>query len=107
MQRRLLRANWEAGAKMGFNNSWFGGVSSYADAVKKAANLQDLTSSAEARDNLGVYSKGEMDAGGNFAALRVRIKGTSSYGYVVLEKDADGNLSPVYLTETEYESLAK
>lgn len=47
---------------MGFNNSWFGGVSSYADAVKKAANLQDLNSISEARENLSVYSKAAVDA---------------------------------------------
>ena len=47
---------------MGFNNSWFGGVSSYADAVKKAANLQDLNSISEARENLSVYSKATVDA---------------------------------------------
>lgn len=67
MQRRLLRANWEAGAKMGYNNSWFGGVSSYADAAKKAANLQDLNSITEARENLSVYSKAAVD--GKFARL--------------------------------------
>ena len=47
---------------MGFNNSWFGGVSSYADAVKKAANLQDLNSISKARENLSVYSKAAVDA---------------------------------------------
>ena len=67
MQRRLLRANWEAGAKMGYNNSWFGGVSSYADAAKKAANLQDLNSITEARENLSVYSKAAVD--GKFARI--------------------------------------
>ena len=48
---------------MAFNsNSWFGGVSSYADAAKKAENLQDLNSITEARENLSVYSKAAVDA---------------------------------------------
>lgn len=99
---------------MGFNNSWFGGVSSYADAVKKAANLQDLNSISEARENLSVYSKAAVDAKisdiaagkgniGKFyfgtAGGALQTSGNPMYGIVdrsycmTLELDEDWNLN--------------
>lgn len=99
---------------MGFNNSWFGGVSSYADAVKKAANLQDLNSISEARENLSVYSKAAVDAKisdiaagkGNIGTFHfgsaggaLQTTGNPMYGIVdrsycmTLELDEDWNLN--------------
>ncbi len=34
--------------------------------------------------------------------FRLKIKDTYEYGYIVLERDTDGNLSPIYLSEEEY-----
>jgi len=65
---------------MGFNNSWFGGVSSYADAVKKAANLQDLNSVSDARENLSVYSKAAVDGKISDLAASKSDVGTFNFG---------------------------
>jgi len=39
-------------------------------------------------------------------ALKIKIKGGSGYGYIVMESDEDGNLSPTYYTEDEYNALS-
>lgn len=39
-------------------------------------------------------------------ALKVNVHGTSEYGYLIFDKDADGNISPTYLTEDEYNALS-
>lgn len=38
-------------------------------------------------------------------AIKVKIRRTSEYGYVVFERDSGGNISPTYLTEDEYNAL--
>ncbi len=75
----------------------------YTDEVfsKKANNLSDLTNKATARNNLNVYSKIELDSGGNFNAIRLKILGTNEFGYLVFRKDAEG-IYPEYLTEEQY-----
>lgn len=65
---------------------WFKGVSGYADAVKKSDNLADIADSSEARDNLGVYSKEDLDNGGNFQKIKMKIEGTNTFGTLVLKK---------------------
>ena len=38
-------------------------------------------------------------------ALKVKIGGTSGYGYIVLESDEAGNISPTYYSQEEYDEI--
>ncbi len=75
----------------------------YIDEVfsKKAENLSDLPNKATARNNLSVYSKSELDDGGAFKAIRLKIIGTNEYAYLVMKRDESG-LYPEYLTAQEF-----
>ncbi len=46
--------------------------------------------------------KADLTAGGNFNSIKMKIKGTNKYGYIILEQDDEGNISPAYLSEVEY-----
>ncbi len=46
--------------------------------------------------------KADLTAGGNFNSIKMKIKGTNKYGYIILEQDDEGNISPAYLSEDEY-----
>ncbi len=40
-----------------------------------------------------------------FNAIRVKIKNSNEYCFIIFEKDEDGNISPTYLSEAEYAQL--
>ena len=51
------------------------------------------------------YDKTELDMGGNFSAIKLKIFGTNEYGYLVLKRN--GNvLYPEFLTKEEYDNNA-
>ena len=66
-------------------------------------DLIDNAPSVELQDRY--YDKSELDMGGNFSVIRLKIFGTNEYGYLVLKRD--GNvLFPEFLTKDEYENNA-
>ena len=36
-------------------------------------------------------------------ALKVKVRGSAQFGYIVMEADNDGNITPTYFSEEEYE----
>ena len=37
-------------------------------------------------------------------ALKVKVRGSAQFGYIVMEDDGEGNITPTYFSEKEYET---
>lgn len=78
-------------------------------AITDANNLVDVQPTSEAY-LVSTQGKIKLDTFLAFISaqgvMKVKIYNSSKYGYIMLEQNSEGILSPVYMTEEEFNALS-
>lgn len=87
----------------------FNNAISSVPTVEQISSFESYKNACETAKEEAVAAKEQVknliDAGQTVAKLRVR-NAPNKYCYIVVDEDDDGNLSPTYLTEEEYNALS-